>query len=205
MAGGSEKGRSPQGGVTISLRQTARQIEKRKKAYGGVRPAIRELSKESGIPIGTLKRLFYPQECPKNGTPKPIQNNITKETCTISEMHTLIDSGKKFGTIYADPPWPYQNQATRGGGCRRTTGAGGGRPRRPSEGTYQGHALRLPLKKRASGFSAAFSSRVRDRSCDGALSSPVTFDRFFKRPSEKPCIDRAGVTPYLYPLLRGRG
>jgi len=44
-----------------------------------------------------------------------IKKNIPKnfETCTISDLKKLIESGKKFGTIYADPPWPYQNQGTR--------------------------------------------------------------------------------------------
>ena len=33
--------------------------------------------------------------------------------CTIAELDELIEQGSSFGTIYADPPWPYQNQATR--------------------------------------------------------------------------------------------
>jgi len=35
------------------------------------------------------------------------------DTCTISDLYTLIDQCKTFGTIYADPPWQYGNQATR--------------------------------------------------------------------------------------------
>jgi hypothetical protein len=119
-------------------------IEKKEK--GGVRPAIRELSKESGIPQGTLKRWYYP-ECPKNGTPKEACNQIdrrkekeggvrktlrklskesgipygtlrdwyyppkavpkirnktkpTFETCAISDLQSLIGSGKKFNFKY---------------------------------------------------------------------------------------------------------
>ncbi len=35
------------------------------------------------------------------------------ETLTIEDLHNLV--GKKtFGTIYADPPWPYDNQASEG-------------------------------------------------------------------------------------------
>jgi N6-adenosine-specific RNA methylase IME4 len=33
--------------------------------------------------------------------------------CTVDDLQTLIDAGKTFGTVYADPPWPYDNQATR--------------------------------------------------------------------------------------------
>lgn len=33
--------------------------------------------------------------------------------CTVADLHSLADSGSKFGCIYADPPWIYGNQATR--------------------------------------------------------------------------------------------
>jgi N6-adenosine-specific RNA methylase IME4 len=36
------------------------------------------------------------------------------ESCTITDLANLAASGKRFGTVYADPPWPYSNQATRG-------------------------------------------------------------------------------------------
>lgn len=32
---------------------------------------------------------------------------------TVNDLHTLINVGRRFSTIYADPPWPYSNQATR--------------------------------------------------------------------------------------------
>lgn len=35
------------------------------------------------------------------------------ETQTIEDLHELVKSGKRFGTVYADPPWPYDNQGTR--------------------------------------------------------------------------------------------
>lgn len=34
-------------------------------------------------------------------------------TCTVDDLHRLIASGARFGTIYADPPWLYDNQGTR--------------------------------------------------------------------------------------------
>lgn len=33
--------------------------------------------------------------------------------CAVSDLNELIASGKKFRCIYADPPWKYDNQATR--------------------------------------------------------------------------------------------
>jgi N6-adenosine-specific RNA methylase IME4 len=34
------------------------------------------------------------------------------ETCTVEDLHSLVGE-KQFGCIYADPPWLYDNQATR--------------------------------------------------------------------------------------------
>lgn len=47
---------------------------------------------------------------------KSVTNVTTKqglETCSVKELRSLIDAGKTFGTIYADPPWHYDNQVTR--------------------------------------------------------------------------------------------
>lgn len=33
--------------------------------------------------------------------------------CTVDDLQGLVGSGRKFGTIYADPPWIYANQGTR--------------------------------------------------------------------------------------------
>lgn len=32
----------------------------------------------------------------------------------VSDLKTLVDLGLKYSTIYADPPWPYTNTASRG-------------------------------------------------------------------------------------------
>jgi N6-adenosine-specific RNA methylase IME4 len=34
-------------------------------------------------------------------------------TCTVQDLHGLVVRGRKFGAIYADPPWLYDNQGTR--------------------------------------------------------------------------------------------
>lgn len=44
-----------------------------------------------------------------NGLPTLIES----DTCTVAELRSLIGQGRTFGTIYADPPWKYGNQATR--------------------------------------------------------------------------------------------
>ena len=35
------------------------------------------------------------------------------QTCTITDLSALAETGQRFGCIYADPPWLYDNQATR--------------------------------------------------------------------------------------------
>ena len=34
------------------------------------------------------------------------------ETSTVNDLDRLAASGRRFSTIYADPPWPYENQTT---------------------------------------------------------------------------------------------
>jgi len=36
-----------------------------------------------------------------------------RETCTTDDLSKLVSRGDRFGTIYADPPWVYDNQGTR--------------------------------------------------------------------------------------------
>lgn len=42
------------------------------------------------------------------GAPMP-----SAETCTVVDLNKLVELGLTFGTIYADPPWLYDNQMTR--------------------------------------------------------------------------------------------
>lgn len=38
----------------------------------------------------------------------------SESTCTTADLGALVGRGLRFGTIYADPPWLYGNQGTRG-------------------------------------------------------------------------------------------
>lgn len=44
---------------------------------------------------------------------RPAANGHAANGCTVDDLHKLLDAGRKFGTVYADPPWAYGNQATR--------------------------------------------------------------------------------------------
>lgn len=56
-------------------------------------------------------------EIVKRGLPQEVgaakRDSSEHETCTVDDLCALIRAGKTFGTIYADPPWRYDNQATR--------------------------------------------------------------------------------------------
>jgi len=38
----------------------------------------------------------------------------TREPSIVRDLSRLVESGARFSTIYADPPWPYTNTAARG-------------------------------------------------------------------------------------------
>jgi N6-adenosine-specific RNA methylase IME4 len=61
----------------------------------------RELSTSAVLKLANI-------HAPKNGA-KPAE----RHTGICTDLQDLISTGMKFGTIYADPPWRYQNQGTR--------------------------------------------------------------------------------------------
>lgn len=81
----------------------------------GKKQAIRELSRDSGIPIGTLRNWYWPEKKsgPENGTSGTKKKRENYPTCDVSDLQAIIDSGQTFNTVYADPPWAYGNQGTR--------------------------------------------------------------------------------------------
>ncbi len=52
-----------------------------------------------------IKRLAPPPAKPRL--------EVVRDTCSVPDLHELVGRGGRFGTVYADPPWPYDNQATR--------------------------------------------------------------------------------------------
>ncbi len=61
---------------------------------GRITPDIRQKDVITLIPVESPSR-------------KPV------ETSTVQELSELVRAGKKFGALYVDPPWPYENQTTR--------------------------------------------------------------------------------------------
>jgi len=42
-----------------------------------------------------------------------VENHQPRLAGVVNVLNELVEQGSKFGTIYADPPWPYDNQGTR--------------------------------------------------------------------------------------------
>ena len=66
--------------------EACKQIDHRKDECGGVRPAIKKLSKESGIPQGTLNRWYYNDTCTKKGAPK---KQLSDEASTARKWRAI--------------------------------------------------------------------------------------------------------------------
>jgi hypothetical protein len=66
--------------------EACKQIDHRQDECGGVRPAIKKLSEESGIPQGTLNRWYYNDKCTKNGAPK---KPLSEETIRAKKWRAM--------------------------------------------------------------------------------------------------------------------
>lgn len=63
---------------------------------------------------GSTQRIRFKRNRGRKNVPsleKALGLTLENDTAVVSDLQVLIDAGKKFGTIYADPPWPCQNQA----------------------------------------------------------------------------------------------
>lgn len=50
----------------------------------------------------------------KQAAPAAKAEEAKQEHCVIEDLDALCASGQRFATVYADPPWQYGNQGTRG-------------------------------------------------------------------------------------------
>jgi N6-adenosine-specific RNA methylase IME4 len=73
-------------------------------------PTWSQYCKDIGSQIDVVNR-WLKQWFPQPKTVLEVSQNC--DTCTISDLYSLIEQGRTFGTIYADPPWNYDNQGTR--------------------------------------------------------------------------------------------
>jgi N6-adenosine-specific RNA methylase IME4 len=70
----------------------------------------------------TLEPSFMPSHKPHSGnhcapTPKGERSNGYLGE-VVSDLNELVQAGRRFATIYADPPWPYENEASRAAAVR---------------------------------------------------------------------------------------
>lgn len=62
-----------------------------------------------------VSRNGYPSQCSlfESDSEPPSGNGKLPVGSTVSSLRELVDSGRKFPTIYADPPWAYENTSSR--------------------------------------------------------------------------------------------
>ena len=82
-----------------------------KKRQRSENAACKIVAEELGLPLQTIRTWIKREKIGSNEPRKKPETN--QETCQISDLESLVEKRKKFGTIYADCPWPYENQATR--------------------------------------------------------------------------------------------
>lgn len=75
--------------------------------------ALPEAEREDKIAAAKQKAAKATVATKAPAAPKPAYRVEQEAGCTVKDLLTLVKQGRKFGTIYADPPWVYDNQATR--------------------------------------------------------------------------------------------
>ncbi len=66
----------------------------------GIRQSNREITTASVLALG-------------RGTTTDVRNESSPRTACDNQWHSLIESGTRFGTIYADPPWDDEHHDSR--------------------------------------------------------------------------------------------
>lgn len=85
-------------------------IRKRIQEHKTKRDCYKAIAKELGVPWRTVQSWDGNSSRGNSISPPPYEKI---DCCTISDLDKLIKKDIRFGTIYADPPWKYENQATR--------------------------------------------------------------------------------------------
>jgi len=68
--------------------------------------AALSLAEDSGLSVRDFRECIRQQKNRVGVAP-------SSETCTVEDLWKLVETGRKYGTFYADPPWLYDNQGTR--------------------------------------------------------------------------------------------
>ena len=101
----------PMGNILPSSERRARPLTKlpEKDQHKVWQEVLETAATKDGQPIITAEFV----EAVVSRRTKPQDETTTLKGCTTNDLRALIAQGKKYATIYADPPWAYGNQATR--------------------------------------------------------------------------------------------
>lgn len=73
------------------------------------RPRVLRLAEEHGWSVREMRA----QVSRVKAAAKMLTGEPGNGTCTVADLYRLAETGARFGSIYADPPWLYDNQGTR--------------------------------------------------------------------------------------------
>jgi N6-adenosine-specific RNA methylase IME4 len=73
------------------------------------RQRLLTLAAENSWPVRELRKRISQMQA----TARLLLAQTDADCCTVADLWGLVEQGKKFGCIYADPPWKYDNQGTR--------------------------------------------------------------------------------------------
>jgi len=68
---------------------------------------------ESALGSGAVHPGLERKDVAALGPAESLPPQIVGRTETVKKLESLIAAGRRYGTVYADPPWAYSNQGTR--------------------------------------------------------------------------------------------
>ena len=70
-------------------------------------------TREAGKEITTAAVYKLAKSKAKEAKAMEREKEAVKHGCVIADLHQAAEEGRRYGTFYIDPPWDYDNQATR--------------------------------------------------------------------------------------------
>jgi hypothetical protein len=107
------KARCPHGRWLPWLKSTMRFSEATAQRYMQIASRWDELMKSRTVRDLTMRDALRLLATRPAAAPGPPAATAGGSPCTVDDLR-LVGSGQRFGTIYADPPWRYDNRASRG-------------------------------------------------------------------------------------------
>jgi N6-adenosine-specific RNA methylase IME4 len=108
------KARCPHGQWLPWLKAAVRFSEATAQRYMQIASRWAELAKSRTVRDLTMRDALRLLATRPAADPGPPAVTAGGAPCTVDELERLVELGRRFGTVLADPPWRYHNRASRG-------------------------------------------------------------------------------------------